>query len=70
MVDPSDFTHGLYKGAIFGVVIALVGCFKGFNAKGGARGVGDATTQAVFIGSIAVFVLDYVLTAIMLRGGG
>lgn len=70
MVDPYDFTHGLYKGVVFGVVIALVGCFKGYNANGGARGVGEATTQAVVIGSIAVFVLDYVMTAIMLRGVG
>ena len=44
----------------------MVGCFKGFHAKGGARGVGMATTQAVVIGSISVFVLDYVLTALLL----
>jgi len=65
-LDPFDFTHGIKKAFIFGVLIAVVGCFKGFYAKGGARGVGQATTQAVVIGSISIFVLDYVLTAILL----
>jgi phospholipid/cholesterol/gamma-HCH transport system permease protein len=67
-LDPFDFTHGLYKAIVFGIVIALVGCYKGYNASGGARGVGMATTQAVVIGSISVFVLDYVLTSILLIG--
>ena len=66
-LDPVDFTHGIYKGIVFGVVIALVGCYKGFHAKGGARGVGVATTQTVVVGSICIFVLDYVLTSIMLK---
>jgi phospholipid/cholesterol/gamma-HCH transport system permease protein len=65
-LDPYDFTHGIKKAFIFGVLIAVVGCFKGFHAKGGARGVGMATTQAVVIGSISIFVLDYVLTALLL----
>ena len=67
-VDPTDFTHGLYKAAVFGVVLTVVGCYKGYYAKGGARGVGVATTQTVVIGSIAVFILDYVLTSILLAG--
>ena len=67
-LDPFDFTHGLYKAIVFGIVIALVGCYKGYHASGGARGVGMATTQAVVIGSISVFVLDYVLTSILLIG--
>jgi phospholipid/cholesterol/gamma-HCH transport system permease protein len=66
-LDPSDFVHGILKGAVFGLVIALVGCYKGFNAKGGARGVGSATTQTVVIGSISIFVLDYVLTSLLLK---
>ncbi len=66
-LDPVDFYHGLIKGAAFGVVIAVVGCYKGFNAQGGARGVGIATTQTVVIGSVAIFVLDYVLTSLLLQ---
>jgi phospholipid/cholesterol/gamma-HCH transport system permease protein len=67
-LDPFDFTHGLYKSIVFGVVLSLIGCYKGYNASGGARGVGMATTQAVVIGSISVFVLDYVLSSILLIG--
>jgi phospholipid/cholesterol/gamma-HCH transport system permease protein len=67
-LDPYDFTHGIYKAIFFGMVLALVGCYKGYNASGGARGVGVATTQAVVIGSIAIFILDYVLTSVLLLG--
>ena len=67
-LDPFDFTHGLYKAIFFGLILALVGCYKGYNANGGARGVGMATTQAVVIGSISVFVFDYILTSILLIG--
>ncbi|MFC1611655.1 MlaE family ABC transporter permease [Myxococcota bacterium] len=65
-LDPYDFYHGMVKAAVFGVLLALVGCYKGYHASGGARGVGVATTQAVVIGSISIFVLDYALTAILL----
>ncbi len=66
LIDPYDFLHGLTKAIFFGVLVALVGCYKGFYATGGARGVGNATTQAVVIGSISIFVLDYILTTILL----
>lgn len=62
-VDPFDIRHGIIKAIVFGVVLAVVGCYKGYNASGGARGVGMATTQAVVIGSISIFVLDYLLTS-------
>ena len=54
------------KAIVFGVLIALVGCYKGYMADGGARGVGMATTQAVVIGSISVFIIDYFLTSMLL----
>lgn len=62
-----DVLHGFYKSIVFGVLLATVGTYKGYNASGGARGVGVATTQAVVIGSISVFVIDYVLTSILLK---
>jgi len=65
-LDPYDYWQGFIKSIVFGLVLTTVGCYKGFNASGGARGVGNATTQAVVIGSIATFVLDYVLTAILI----
>jgi len=66
LLDPYDFMHGMIKSVFFGVLIALIGCYRGFHAGGGARGVGNATTQAVVIGSISIFVLDYILTSILL----
>ena len=65
-LDPYDYWQGFIKSVVFGLVLTTVGCYKGFHATGGARGVGVATTQAVVIGSIATFVLDYVLTTVIL----
>ncbi|MBN1962367.1 MAG: ABC transporter permease [Deltaproteobacteria bacterium] len=65
-LDPYDFRQGFLKSIAFGLVITLVGCYKGYNASGGARGVGEATTKAVVIGSIAIFLLNYVLTSFLL----
>jgi phospholipid/cholesterol/gamma-HCH transport system permease protein len=44
----------------------LIGCYQGFNAKGGGRGVGIGTTRAVVTGSVTVLVTDYFLTDILL----
>lgn len=64
-VEMDDFTSGLKKAAVFGIIITTVGCRKGFMASGGAEGVGQATTQAVVIASVLILVADYFLTAIM-----
>jgi phospholipid/cholesterol/gamma-HCH transport system permease protein len=47
---------------VFGFIIALMGCFQGYNSKGGAQGVGSATTSAVVSASILILAFDYVLT--------
>ena len=64
-VDPVDLYNGEIKAAVFGVIVTLVGCYKGFHASGGAKGVGEATTQAVVISSVSVLISDYFLTALM-----
>jgi phospholipid/cholesterol/gamma-HCH transport system permease protein len=64
-IDIGDITQGLFKAACFGFIIAVVGCFKGIHASGGAKGVGLATTQAVVIASVAILVSDYFLTALL-----
>jgi phospholipid/cholesterol/gamma-HCH transport system permease protein len=64
-VDLDDIYNGLAKAAFFGVILALVACYKGFNTKGGAQGVGKATTEAVVTGSISILIADYVLTSLM-----
>lgn len=65
-VDPEDVWSGFIKAIVFGLVIALISCFKGFYATGGSKGVGKATTEAVVISSVAIFVLDYFLTLLLL----
>jgi phospholipid/cholesterol/gamma-HCH transport system permease protein len=53
---------GLVKAAVFGFIIALMGCFQGYHSKGGAQGVGAATTNAVVSASILILVFNYVIT--------
>ncbi|MHB9096628.1 MAG: MlaE family ABC transporter permease [Syntrophales bacterium] len=65
IVEISDIFNGLVKAACFGLILSVVGCYKGFNTTGGAEGVGRATTEAVVLASIAILVSDYFLTAIM-----
>ena len=60
-----DVTSGLIKAAVFGFIVALMGCYNGFNSKGGAQGVGNATTNAVVASSILILASDYVLTALL-----
>ena len=59
-----DIISGLIKAAVFGFVITLMGCYNGYNSKGGAQGVGQATTNAVVSASILILATDYVLTAL------
>jgi phospholipid/cholesterol/gamma-HCH transport system permease protein len=58
----SDLTTGLVKSVFFGIEIAIVSCYQGFNAVGGAEGVGKATIQAVVKSSMAILISDYFLT--------
>lgn len=60
-----DITSGLIKAAVFGFIVALMGCYNGFNSKGGAQGVGNATTNAVVSSSILILAADFVLTALL-----
>ena len=60
-----DIVSGLIKAAVFGFIIALMGCYHGFTASGGARGVGRATTNAVVSAAILVFAADYVMTSLL-----
>jgi phospholipid/cholesterol/gamma-HCH transport system permease protein len=57
-----DVVSGLVKAAVFGFVITLMGCWCGYTSRGGAQGVGAATTTAVVSSSILILALDYVLT--------
>jgi len=65
LVELDDIYNGLVKAACFGLILSLIGCYKGFNTRGGAEGVGRATTEAVVLASITILISDYFLTAIM-----
>jgi len=65
IVEFDDIFNGLVKAACFGLILSLVGCYKGFNTYGGAEGVGRATTEAVVLSSITILICDYFLTAVM-----
>jgi phospholipid/cholesterol/gamma-HCH transport system permease protein len=61
---PSDILHGMYKALVFGLLVSVIVTWRGYAASGGARGVGEGTTRAVVMSSIAVLVADYVITFI------
>lgn len=67
---PSDYFMGLIKAAVFGFLIAAISCTRGFNASGGARGVGEATTQAVVHSAVSILIANYVLTSLLLGNNG
>lgn len=59
-----DLFTGLFKSIFFGMIIALVSCYEGFNVEGGAEGVGQATTRSVVITFISIIIADCFFTAI------
>ena len=61
-LEVMDVASGLVKAAVFGYLIALMGCYHGFHSKGGAQGVGKATTNAVVTGAILVLIFNYIIT--------
>jgi phospholipid/cholesterol/gamma-HCH transport system permease protein len=64
--DPLDYLQGAIKSVAFGLAFTLLACYQGFNGRGGARELGRATTNAVVEGAVAILVLDYFLTDLML----
>jgi len=60
-----DLFSGLIKAAVFGMLLAVIGCQKGFHTTGGAEGVGRSTTRAVVAASIAILIADFFLTKIL-----
>ena len=60
-----DLGSGLIKAAVFGYLIAVMGCFHGFSAGAGAEGVGRATTSAVVSSAIAILASNFLLTALL-----
>ena len=62
ILESVDVISGLTKAAVFGFIVALMGCYHGFNSRGGAQGVGAATTNAVVTSSILILTANLVIT--------
>ena len=65
-VGPADLIHGLMKSAFFGYFIAIISCWVGMSARGGAESVGKATTNTVVYTSVTILVADFLLTRLFL----
>jgi phospholipid/cholesterol/gamma-HCH transport system permease protein len=57
-----DIIMGVVKAAVFGFVVAVMGCYHGYRSKGGAQGVGEATTNSVVTSSILILIFNYLIT--------
>ena len=68
-LEVADFMHGFLKTFFFAFMIATVSCYKGLNTRGGAEGVGKATTEAVVTSMVLVMVLDYFISAALVAVG-
>lgn len=62
IVTWDDLWKGVQKSLFFGLVFSTIGCFQGFYARGGAKGVGRATTKAVVLSYVTILVADYFIT--------
>jgi len=67
MTDYTDFLKGLFKAAVFGTIVAVVSCYEGFRAEGGAEGVGRVTTLAVVQSIILIFAFNFTLSYLLFR---
>lgn len=61
-LETQDVVSGLVKAAVFGFLLTLMGCYHGYRSKGGAQGVGAATTRAVVSASILILIANYFVT--------
>lgn len=59
---PEDVYSGLIKSIVFGFIVAIFGCYHGYNSRGGAEGVGKATIDAVIGASTSILVTNYIMT--------
>jgi phospholipid/cholesterol/gamma-HCH transport system permease protein len=63
--EVTDIWYGLIKSLVFGAVVGIISCYKGFTTEGGAEGVGKATTGAVVVSCMLILILDYFLSALL-----
>ena len=66
-LNMGDITGGIIKAVFFGMIISIIGCYMGLKTKGGARGVGEATTNSVVYSLMAIFVANYFLSLMLFK---
>jgi phospholipid/cholesterol/gamma-HCH transport system permease protein len=64
-LDMVDFTSGIIKAAVFGLILSVVACVRGFYTVGGAEGVGRSTTRAVVVASLTILLVDFFMTRLL-----
>lgn len=64
-LDLNDVFSGLIKAGVFGLILSVTGCSKGYHTTGGAEGVGRSTTAAVVMASLVILLSDFFLTKIL-----
>lgn len=65
ILQNKDVYSGLIKAAAFGFIVTCMGCYHGYYSKGGAQGVGKATTNAVVSSSILILIINYIITGLL-----
>jgi phospholipid/cholesterol/gamma-HCH transport system permease protein len=66
-LDLEDLWAGIIKAAVFGLILTLTGCVRGYYTSGGAEGVGRSTTQAVVSASLIILLTDFFLTKLLFK---
>lgn len=67
LLTMNDILGGIIKAVFFGMIISIIGCYRGLRTKGGARGVGEATTNSVVYSLMAIFIVNYFLSLMLFK---
>lgn len=67
LVEVGDVWKGLVKSVAFGFILSTLACYKGYYARGGAKGVGEATTEAVVMSLLMILISDFFISLVQLR---
>jgi phospholipid/cholesterol/gamma-HCH transport system permease protein len=70
LLNDWDIINAMIKGVCFGALIAIVGCNWGLTTSGGAKGVGESTTDAVVVSLLLIFISNFFLSYLMFQGAG
>lgn len=64
--QPWHLVQGMFKASVFGFIFSTIGCFQGFHAEGGAKGVGKATTKSVVVALVTILIIDFIISYLQL----